>query len=561
MKKKFIKILKVSSLTAVFAVGFLSASFTNAQLAQPAVPACPFTSSDGTVVIFPYARLVSGDPSNWGGAANSIYNSFDVSTSLSSGTYTVKTFSWDGYPERVSVSQPNEQWNVEAYNGSTLLGNVGPTTDLADNIIEDSKTNTFTDGLNMAQSVDKIRVVHSYLTGDATPNSVVPICAAFKKKVTDGGLIVEFEKDPLFKEGDFKPGDTVNRWIRVTNNTSSTRRIAIEAVHITDADNFSEKLHLTIKEGSTVIFSDTLKKFFDQGETYLSSLGSGASTQYDLSVYFDIDAGNEYQEKTMGFDIVVGFEGEEGGQPLPPPGGGVGGGSGWGGNGPPRGLSISNEAIVDAQDVSVTISWNTSYNATSQVVYGSETEKHVLDLTDNAGSPPKYGYEHTTPETDVAMKILNHSVTITGLTPGTKYYFRAVSHGSLAISMEHSFTTLTPGQAASKAAGMPVNKVVMEDTLTEGGYSSDSSGSYYDESGSGAGTGGAQSNEKEDNGIYSMDFSETREPVGVAGMFGLIGDFFGSTAGIIFLIILLIIIFLIILWAMKRRKKDSELQQ
>jgi len=28
------------------------------------------------------------------------------------------------------------------------------------------------------------------------------------------------------------------------------------------------------------------------------------------------------------------------------------------------------------------------------------------------------------------------------LTPGTTYYFRAVSHASLAISQEHSFTTL-----------------------------------------------------------------------------------------------------------------------
>jgi len=38
--------------------------------------------------------------------------------------------------------------------------------------------------------------------------------------------------------------------------------------------------------------------------------------------------------------------------------------------------------------------------------------------------------------------VTSHSVTISGLDSGTKYYYRTVSHASLAISQEHTFTTL-----------------------------------------------------------------------------------------------------------------------
>lgn len=556
MNKTFTKILTVSSIMAVFAVGFLLAPFASAQPADPVAPACPFTSSDGTVVNFPYYRVVGGNPVNWPGSVNY----FDTSVSLSSGTYTVRTFSWDGYSDRVNVSQSNEQWNVEAYNGATLLGTVGPTTDLADNVIEDSKTNTFTNALTITQNTTKVRAAHAFLTYDNTPNSVVPICTAFKKMSDDGDLVVEFEKTPLFNEGDSKPGDNTTRWIKVTNNTDETHRIAIEAINQHDPDNFSEKFNLIIKEGVTEIFNGTLKKFFGQGETYLSSLGSGATTQYDLTAYFDINAGNEYQEKTLGFDLVVGFQGTDGGLTPQTPGEGTsGGGSGGLGNGPPgglpQGLTILDEAVVDTTDVSATISWQTSYHSTSQVIYAFEGENHTLNLNDNAGSPPKYGYERTTPEYDVAAKVLSHSVTIGGLTPGTTYYFRAVSHGSLAISTQHSFTTLTKEQAVAKAAGLPINMALAS---TGSGAGAGSAGTGPDDS---VGTGsdvsvGAGGEEK----IYSMDFPDDKEPIGLASVFSAIGKLFGS---VLFWIILLIILLIIFIWLISRwmrRKKNSELQ-
>lgn len=262
-------------------------------------------------------------------------------------------------------------------------------------------------------------------------------------KAAPDPLVVEFETTPLFSEANFLPGGEITRWIKVTNNSGAIQRIAVEAINKNDPDNFSGKLNLVIKKGETVIFSDTLKKFFDQGETYLSDLANGSTNQYDFIVSFVSDTDNSFQGKTLGFDIIVGFEGTEGGLPLPSPGGGTGGGGGGGGGGGlPPGLTIQNEATATTTETSATFIWATSYPASSQVIYALGSESHTLDLTDTAGTPPKYGYAHTTPESDISPKVVNHSVTISGLTPATTYYYRTVSHASLAIGEEHNFTTL-----------------------------------------------------------------------------------------------------------------------
>jgi len=123
-----------------------------------------------------------------------------------------------------------------------------------------------------------------------------------------------------------------------------------------------------------------------------------------------------------------------------------GGGGGGGGSAP---LIIYEETVSDVGDTWVIITWKTKisgtdfpYLASSQVIYSREGEVHTLDLTDTSGTPPKYGYAHTTPEYDTNPKVTSHSVTITGLNSGTTYYYRTVSHASLVISTEYSFTTL-----------------------------------------------------------------------------------------------------------------------
>lgn len=82
---------------------------------------------------------------------------------------------------------------------------------------------------------------------------------------------------------------------------------------------------------------------------------------------------------------------------------------------------ISNLRATDITSNSVVIRWETDRPATSRVIY--DTESH--DLSD--GPPPNYGYRFSTQTFDTNPKVTEHAVQISGLTPSTTYYFRAVS--------------------------------------------------------------------------------------------------------------------------------------
>ena len=96
---------------------------------------------------------------------------------------------------------------------------------------------------------------------------------------------------------------------------------------------------------------------------------------------------------------------------------------------------ISAETSLSVTSTSTTITWTTDDPATSRVVY--DTVSHAV-----LGEGSNYGYANSTAEADSDPKVLSHSVSISGLTAGTTYYYRTVSRGSPeTISGEHSFTT------------------------------------------------------------------------------------------------------------------------
>lgn len=117
-------------------------------------------------------------------------------------------------------------------------------------------------------------------------------------------------------------------------------------------------------------------------------------------------------------------------------------GNGGGGGGGPIYLTIFNEQESILRETTVTITWQTNLFSTSQVIYSAEGEPHTLD----ENNPPYYGYAHATPEPENPGMVTVHSVTLTNLTPGTTYYYRAVSHASPPefSYLELSFTTPGP---------------------------------------------------------------------------------------------------------------------
>src|SRR5579872_3747103 len=108
---------------------------------------------------------------------------------------------------------------------------------------------------------------------------------------------------------------------------------------------------------------------------------------------------------------------------------------------------ISSEGNSAIANDSITITWVTDHPSTSRVVY--DTVSHP---DGSLGSAPNYGYANSTIEDSTL--VTNHSVVVSGLSPGTAYFFRAVSHGSPeAVGAEFSISTSGAGTGASSGGG------------------------------------------------------------------------------------------------------------
>ncbi len=95
------------------------------------------------------------------------------------------------------------------------------------------------------------------------------------------------------------------------------------------------------------------------------------------------------------------------------------------GSGPVSPPVISNVETADITDTSAVIKWNTDKPSDSTVDYGTEMGVYTYSVSDPA-------------------LVVSHSIPLTGLAPGTTYYYivkSADSDGNAAPSVEHSFTT------------------------------------------------------------------------------------------------------------------------
>lgn len=244
--------------------------------------------------------------------------------------------------------------------------------------------------------------------------------------------------NPLFKVSNIAPGGFATGKLKIKNYSDQSQKVVIEAFDFADPlpdDNLARALEITISKGGTDIYggnagTKTLYQFFQDGEVYLSDIGSDASQEYNIRIYFPEEGGNEWQGKTTGFNLMMGFQGaDKMGVTTTRIHGSSSGGDRV------KGLTITNEAVVVVTETTATITWNTNYDATSWVIYAADGQNYEFDL-----SKENYGYPYSSEED--LNKIRQHSVTIAGLNPGTEYHFRCVSHASLAVSVDHSFTTL-----------------------------------------------------------------------------------------------------------------------
>lgn len=262
-------------------------------------------------------------------------------------------------------------------------------------------------------------------------------------------ISVDFEQEPLFSEGDIKPGDTISRTVVVTNTSTESQDVYVKATNGFSTGNLASTLYLTVTSGTTFINNLPISSFIDGTPRALTSnLANGASATYTFSVAFPSTAGNEFQLGSAGFDFCVGFsggdnscvsDGDGGGEtpvPTTPPSGGGGGG---GGPVTLTNLDTFNEnALNITLDGDATIVWDTNLPATSKVVYGLQSGgPYSLNLFD-----PNFGYPATTAEETIIT--LDHSLPLSGLIPGETYVYRVASRQNpgdvFTVSPEFIFT-------------------------------------------------------------------------------------------------------------------------
>lgn len=124
----------------------------------------------------------------------------------------------------------------------------------------------------------------------------------------------------------FKPGDRVERTFTVANDGTAAFDYKVRTRFVSGDTEFFDVLQLTVKDGDTVIYDGALHQ--EQQDIALGRLAAGGENEFDLSVIFPEEAGNEYQGKAATIAFAFSAYAEE------PPSNGGGGGSNPPGGGP-----------------------------------------------------------------------------------------------------------------------------------------------------------------------------------------------------------------------------------
>ncbi|HYF05829.1 MAG TPA: fibronectin type III domain-containing protein [Patescibacteria group bacterium] len=241
---------------------------------------------------------------------------------------------------------------------------------------------------------------------------------------------VTFEKDPLFSEANFAPGQIVTRFAKVKNKTSNTLSLAAMVGSLVPAISptilqLSDVIDFQVQEGSVTLFNGTLTQFFQSGQVSLGSIAGGDTKTYNFKATFRLNAGNYFQARTSEFDIKIGVASTS----NPPGGGGGGGGP------PPTAMAIT--CIQPHQPTSNTerISFCTNLSSLGRIVYGIATSVPIFNPNSST-----YGYQFAAGDT---LPGTFHDITLRNLRPSTKYAYRVEGRNgnNIAVSEEKYFTT------------------------------------------------------------------------------------------------------------------------
>jgi hypothetical protein len=140
----------------------------------------------------------------------------------------------------------------------------------------------------------------------------IPIWAVTK---SSGDLEVTFD-EPLFPPGEvWSPGLAVSKPITIKNNGDGERMAALQAVNTSETGGAADAYLVRIEREGVSLYGGaedkTMRRFWDDGEVNLSLLPAREAATYDLIVTMLSAANDSFQGQSAGFDLAVGFIGEE----------------------------------------------------------------------------------------------------------------------------------------------------------------------------------------------------------------------------------------------------------
>jgi hypothetical protein len=124
-----------------------------------------------------------------------------------------------------------------------------------------------------------------------------------------------FETSPaLFSEDGIMPGATFNKYFKIYNSDTFNREVYIRAENY-ENDLLGGQMTVVVKNHDTndEFYNGVLDTFLSNDWMELPDLAPGDEARYDVLVDFPIESGNEYQAKSLSFDIVLKSESDQGG--------------------------------------------------------------------------------------------------------------------------------------------------------------------------------------------------------------------------------------------------------
>lgn len=125
-----------------------------------------------------------------------------------------------------------------------------------------------------------------------------------------GSLTVNFHSslpgNAIFDITNFLPGDTVTKTVDVKNEGKNTAEVFVRGIKTQGTPGnpkIENVLDLEIKQGSSVKYSGKLNTFFQMSQLSLGTQNKNQSKEYSFKISFPTEAGNEYQDRFVKFNL------------------------------------------------------------------------------------------------------------------------------------------------------------------------------------------------------------------------------------------------------------------